>query len=96
MAATYIHDKISINEIDDKMAKSACLKVYRDQDKSELSICFDNSIGGMKHLGRIEACVFKTSSDIHPIKVIYISDSTDLAKLIERFVIQGLPISLLG
>jgi hypothetical protein len=71
----------------DNNGKSACLKVYRDKDPKELSICFDNSCGGFKdECRRIEAVIFANNNSTEVEATHYIGDSKELSDLIYNFV----------
>ena len=87
MAKCFIHG-MHLKEIPDGLgSKQACLKIYRDQDKAELSISFDNSLGAFKdECRRIEACMFDGSEYNRPIVTVYISDSSELSMVIQQFL----------
>jgi hypothetical protein len=65
--------------------RSVCLKIYRDKDEKELSICFDNSCGALPNLSRIEACVFPNASSIQYEQQIFVLSGLELGKLIQDF-----------
>ena len=75
----------------DRNGKSACLKIYRDQDEKELSIAFDNSLGAMgDECKRIEACIFNNEYDTKPSLTMYVNNSLQLSTIIYDFVVRGL------
>lgn len=83
MAKCFIHGSNLI----DHNGKQACLKVYRDKDNKELSIVFDNSLSAFgDECKRIEARIFQDKESVNCEKVVFISDSKDLAKTISDFV----------
>lgn len=83
MAKCFIHGSTLI----DRNGKSACLKIYRDQDQKELSICFDNSCSALDdECRRIEACLFANKNSNKPEQTFYISNSLQLAGVITSFV----------
>ena len=70
-------------------AQSKCMKVYRKQDKKELSFCFDNSLGAFgDELGRIEACIFADADSLsNKAEVVYhVNGAEDFALCILKFV----------
>jgi hypothetical protein len=72
---------------DGKISKNACLKVFRDKDKTELSIAFDNSCGAFgDKLSRIEVCIFGDKNSFSPLRTIYPAGSLELSKIISSFV----------
>jgi hypothetical protein len=90
MAKCFIHgaDLIVHSYIKGEASKSACLKIYRDSDKKELSIAFDNSLGAFgDECRRIEACVFDKGLGSDPEQTINIANSNDLAKCIVDFIL---------
>jgi hypothetical protein len=86
MAKAFIHGQ-HLKDIEG--AKQACLKIYRDLDEKELSIVFDNSLGGFgNECKRISACIFPSAyvpaSSYE--KEFFISDSKELANVINLFL----------
>lgn len=86
MAKIFIHNELFNKEIEGKDSKAACLKLYRTQDSSELSINFNNSIGALPHLERIEACIFDHGSSITATYTYWLNDSLKFTKLCHAFV----------
>jgi len=79
MAKCFIHGESN--------GKSACLKIYRDQDQKELSICFDNSCSAFgNECKRIEVCLFTNKDSEKPEQTFYIANSTHFAGVITAFV----------
>ena len=67
--------------------KSACLKIYREQDKKELSICFDNSLGAFgNECKRIDFAIFSNKESEDPDQTGYITSAEDLVKAINEFM----------
>ena len=84
MASCFIDSSTLINSDE---SKQACLKIYRDKDDKELSICFDNSLGAFKdEFKRIEAHIFPNKSSSQALTTLYITDSKELSDLINSFV----------
>jgi hypothetical protein len=86
MAKVFIHGR-HLRDIEG--AKQACLKIYRDLDEKELSIVFDNSLGGFgNECKRVSARIFPsayTSASSYE-KEIFITGSTELANVINLFL----------
>ena len=86
MAGCFIHGSTLVS-VDKYGSKQACLKIYRDKDEKELSISFDNSLGGYKdECKRIEARIFPDRVSTEILITHYINDSEELSDLISAFV----------
>lgn len=67
--------------------RQANLKIYREKDKRELSISFDNSLGAFGNkCKRIHAYIFLDEYSTNIEGTFYISDSKELSDLISNFV----------
>ncbi len=78
-------DGTSLIPIDSRC--SACLKIYREQDERELSICFDNSLGAFgDECRRINAVVFENKEESEPLEEHHITCAQELVKVMSDFL----------